>query len=128
LPFQPKKKIPPIAAAGLALAGCGDDPSRLEQASARIDSLDPPVTAFCMKYVDCYAGSFLFDDVDSCRAIMLSYTDVYALLSDDPAACTASALSYFACVQDAVCGSFAVACFDELEAFEVFCFTYEDYQ
>jgi hypothetical protein len=53
--FTPKKTIPPIAA-GLALAGCGDD--SLQQALDRMERLDPLVTAFCMKNVDRYGGYY----------------------------------------------------------------------
>ena len=39
--FTPKKTIPPVAAAGLALAGCGDDSSELQQALDRMEGMDP---------------------------------------------------------------------------------------
>lgn len=124
--FEPKRKIPPIAAAGLALVGCGDDASQLQQAAERIDQLDPPVTAFCMKYVDCYPDDWFLPDVDPCRAAMLGYMDAYAELSDDPAACRSAVLSYFDCFRDAPCGDFETVCTTVLDEFYAVCFEEEE--
>jgi len=117
--FAPKKTIPPIAAAGLALAGCGDDP--LQQALDRMERLDPLVTAFCMKNVDCYAGYYYYD-VDSCRVSLLYYVDAVIQLSDNPAACYDAGQSYFECFIDAECGTAEVACRDEYAALEAACY------
>jgi len=87
-----KKRIPPVAAAGLALVGCGSDDST----SARIERLDPAVSAFCMTALECNP-SLGEDYVDYCRALYLYYADTYIALSDDPAACEAAYLSYFGC-------------------------------
>lgn len=120
--FEPKKKIPSIAAAGLALAGCGDDPSQFEQTAGRIDRMDPTVTAFCLKYVECYPDGWLLPDVDSCRATVLGYTDAYAELSDDPEGCRSAMYSYFDCVEQASCSTAEVECTPEVGAFEERCF------
>jgi hypothetical protein len=117
--FTPKKTIPPIAAAGLALAGCSDDP--LQQALDRMERLDPLVTAFCMKNVDCYAGYYYYD-VDSCRVSLLYYVDALIQLSDNPAACYDAGQSYFECFIDAECGTAEVACRDEYAALEAACY------
>ena len=117
--FTPKKTIPPIAAAGLALAGCGDDP--LQQALDRMERLDPLVTAFCMKNVDCYAGYYYYD-VDSCRVSLLYYVDAVIQLSDNPAACYDAGQSYFECFIDAECETAEVACRDEYAALEAACY------
>ena len=119
--FAPKKTIPPIAAAGLALAGCGDDP--LQQALDRMERLDPLVTAFCMKNVDCYAGYYsYYYDVDDCRVWWLYYVDAVIQLSDDPAACYDAGRSYFECLTEAACGMAEVACRDEYAALEAACY------
>jgi hypothetical protein len=121
--FTPKKTIPPVAAAGLALAGCGDDPSEFQQALDRMERVDPLVTAFCMKNVDCYAGYYYYDyDVDSCRVSLLYYVDAVIQLSDDPAACYDAGQSYFECFIGAECGTAEVACRDEYAALEAACY------
>lgn len=124
--FEPKRTIPPIAAAGLALAGCGDDASQLQQAAERIDQLDPPVSAFCMNYVGCYPDDWIFPDLDSCRAATLGYMDAYAELSDDPAACRSAFLSYFDCSRDAPCGDVRALCTTELDELNAICFREEE--
>ena len=90
--FIPKKSIPSVAAAGLALVGCGND----DNSAARIDRLDPAVSDFCMTAVECNP-SLGEDYVDYCRALYLYYADTYIALSDNPAACEAAFLSYFRC-------------------------------
>lgn len=117
--FTPKKTIPPIAAAGLALAGCGDAPLDFQQALDRMERLDPLVTAFCMKNLECYPGYYY--DVDSCRFYNLYNADSYIQLSDDPAACYDAGRSYFECFIDAECGTADFECVDEYAAFEVSC-------
>jgi hypothetical protein len=124
--FEPKRRIPPIAAAGLALMGCGDDASQLQQAAERVDRLDPHVSAFCMKYVDCYPDDWFFPDLDACRAVMLGYMDAYAQLSDDPAACGDAVLSYLDCFRDAPCGDFETLCTTEFDELDVLCFEQEE--
>lgn len=123
--FQPKKRIPSIAAAGLALVGCGDD-SQFEQAAGRIDRLDPRVTAFCMKFVECYPDGFIIDDLDSCRLFVLGYLDAYSVVSDDPGACIAAAFSYMECFNDVPCQTAGVSCLDVTEAYEAACFPTEE--
>jgi hypothetical protein len=123
--FTPKKVIPPVAAAGLALAGCGDDPLDLQQALDRMERLDPLVTAFCMKNLDCYAGYYYYD-VDSCRVSWLYYADALIQLSDDPAACYDAGQSYFECFRDAECGIADVACQDEYAALPIACYYAEE--
>lgn len=116
--FTPKKAIPPVAAAGLALVGCGDDP--LQQALDRMERMDPLVTAFCMKNVECYPYDYY--DVDSCRAVWLYYADTVIQLSDDPAACYDAGVSYFGCFTEAACRTAEVACYDEYAALESECY------
>jgi len=125
--FTPKKVIPPVAAAGLALAGCGDGggqgPLDLQQALDRMERLDPLVTAFCMKRLDCYDYYY---DVDYCRFYSLYIADSYIQLSDDPAACYGAGQSYFECFIDAECGTADFACMDEYAALEDSCFYGEE--
>lgn len=118
--FKPKRTIPPVAAAGLTLAGCGDDSSELQQAIDRMERLDPLVTAFCMKNVDCYPDYYY--DVDSCRVFWLYYADAIIQLSDDPAACYNAGRSFFECFEEAECGTAEFACVDEYAALEGACY------
>lgn len=122
--FTPKKTIPPVAAAGLALAGCGGDPTELQQALDRMERVDPLVTAFCMKNVDCDPA--YYDDVDSCRFFWLYYVDAYVQISDDPAACYDAGRSYFECFNEAACGTAEVECYDEYAALPIACSYGED--
>lgn len=124
--FEPKKVIPPIAAAGLTLAGCGDSPSDLQQASDRIADLDPPVTAFCMKWVECYPDDWLVGDLDGCRALFLSYGDIYVELSDPSDACRGAFLSYFDCFGQAPCETWEADCSAETAALETECSVFEE--
>jgi hypothetical protein len=111
--FTPKKTIPPVAAAGLALAGCGDD--SLQQALDRMERLNPLVTAFCMKNVECNSDYYsYYYDVDSCRVFWFYYADTVIQLSDDPAACYDAGRSYFECFAEAACGT--GECLDEYYA------------
>lgn len=120
--FEPKKKIPTIAAAGLALVGCGEDSSSaFQQAAGRIDNLDPAVTAFCMKYVACYPDGLFYDDADYCRAIVLGYMDSYVELSDDPDACLGAAHSYFDCVERVPCETAEAECQTAAEDMNLVC-------
>jgi len=118
--FTPKKTIPPVAAAGLALAGCGGDSSEFQQALDRMERLDPLVTAFCMKNMECYP--VYYADVDLCRFSLLYYVDAIIQLSDDPAACYDAGRSYFECLTEAACGMAEVACRDEYAALEAACY------
>jgi hypothetical protein len=90
--FFPKKSIPPVAAAGMALVGCGSDGDLDDLA----DRLDPAVSAFCMQAVECNP-SLGEDYVDYCRGLYLYYAQTYITLSDDASACEAAFLSYFGC-------------------------------
>jgi hypothetical protein len=117
--FTPKKTIPPVAAAGLALAGCGDDASELQQAMDRMARMDPLVTAFCMKQVECDPGYYY--GVDNCRLWSLYYADTVIQLSDDPAACYNAGRSYFECFEKAACGTAEVECYDEYAALPIAC-------
>lgn len=112
--FTPKRTIPPVAAAGLALAGCGDDSSELQQALDRMQSLDPLITAFCMKSVECDPGYYY--DLDSCRVYNLYYADFIIQLSNDPAACYDAGVSYFECYAEAECGTAEAECLDQYAA------------
>jgi hypothetical protein len=87
-----------------------------------MERLDPLVTAFCMKNVDCYAGYYYYYDVDSCRVSLLYYVDAVIQLSDNPAACYDAGQSYFECFIDAECGTAEVACRDEYAALEAACY------
>ena len=118
--FTPKKTIPPVAAAGLALAGCGDL-SEFQQALNRMDRFDPLVTAFCMKAVECYPDYYYYG-VDYCRVWGLYYADTVIQLSDDPAACYDAGRSYFECFERAACGTADVVCSDQYAAFEAACY------
>jgi len=122
--FTPKKTIPPVAAAGLALVSCGDDPSEFQQALDRMERLDPLVTAFCMKNMDCYPGYYI--DVDDCRLLWLYYADTIIQLSDDPAACYNAGRSYFECFEKAACGTAEYACLDEYYALGGACYYGEE--
>ena len=119
--FKPKKTIPPVAAAGLALVGCGDDSSsELQQALNRMERLDPVVTAFCLKALDCYANYYY--DVDYCRVYNLYIADSYIQLSDDPGACYDAGRSYLECFTNAECGTADFECRDEYAALEDACY------
>jgi len=122
--FTPKKAIPPVAAAGLALVGCGDDSSEFQQALNRMDRLDPLVTAFCMKTVECYPDYYY--GVDGCRVSWLYYVDTVIQLSDDPTACYDAGRSYFECLTEAACGTAEAACGDEYAALPIACYYGEE--
>jgi hypothetical protein len=118
--FSPKKKIPSLAAAGLALAGCGDGGanSELDAARDRIAQLDPSVTAFCMREIECdpYPEDPFFGDVDNCRTLILQLYGDYIQGSPDPDACGAAFIAAFDCAGDTPCDDILYACEVEYDA------------
>lgn len=123
--FEPKKKIPSIAAAGLALAGCGDGggTSELDAARDRIAQLDPSVTAFCMREIECdpYPEDSYFGDVDSCRTLMLQLYGDYIEGSPDPEECGAAFIASFDCAGDTPCDEILGTCEAEYDATYAVC-------
>ncbi len=115
--FVPKKRIPKLAAATLALAGCADDGYGLGEYGARVDRLDPPVTEFCMKALNC-ASRLYQGDIDLCRTLFLFYAT--PPLPADADACEEAWLDFFDCYTDAACVDFPVgngdACADSIDA------------
>lgn len=128
--FRPKKKIPSIAAAGLALAGCGDGggDSELDAARDRIAQLDPSVTAFCMRDIECdpYPEDPYFGDVDSCRTLFLEVVAYYVDASPDPDACSAAYIAALDCEGNTPCDEMPEACEAQIEATDAICFGDEE--
>lgn len=99
--FGPKKMIPKLTVAALALSGCGGD-------GGANGDFDASLSAFCMNVdAPCWGYS-----VEYCTAY---YNAVNAYNAD--AQCTAALISYFNCGATKTCDEiFAGACYDEYDA------------
>ena len=98
--FRPKKTIPKLTVATLALSGCGGDGGTSEDFAASL-------RAFCMN-VDAPCWGYT---VEYCTAY---YNEVVAY--NDDAECTAALISYFNCGATKTCEEiFAGACDDEYD-------------
>jgi len=103
--LRPKKRIPKLAVAALALTGCGSDGPNLGGA----------VNAFCMKVVDCFPDYTL----EECTGPYNEYFQNYNLGDS----CQAALATYFSCLSTLSCdqlGTFE-GCEDEFYAIESAC-------
>jgi len=101
--FRPKKMIPKLAVATLALTGCGGDTNNGAGGSGGngiSDNLTNALNSWCMALVDCYSELYPDYTVQECIAYA---TDYYGLDLGITAACDAAATSYFECGSDLPC-------------------------
>lgn len=104
--FEVKKVIPPLAAASLALTGCGDDGGG-GSGGAGGDAIEEAVEKFCMKVVECYQD----ETQQECESYELDYLEG---VSDD---CLGPWTTYFNCFSELTCGEFYgdyQSCLDEI--------------
>ena len=121
--FSPKKTIPKLAAAVLALTGCGDDGgggtggSGATGGSGGSDgpNLNDALSAWCMNLAECFPNSPYYQPTDYCVSYHLTY---YGLDGTPSAACEAAAISYFVCSTGLACADFYAdnECDDEFDA------------
>jgi len=125
--FPIKKHIPDLTVASLALMGCGGE--GLGEYEARLDRLEPEVTAFCMRAVDCVPRQY-DNDVDYCRLTLLFYGAPFSPL--DPEKCEEAWLEFFDCYAQADCFDFPVGrtdrCAGSIDPIERFCASIESMQ
>lgn len=103
--FRPKKTIPKLAVATLALAGCPADGGMPNGGSGGSGgsggaALTDALTAWCMKHADCFPNSPYYQPTDYCISYELFY---YGLDGDISAECEAAAIGYFDCALDLEC-------------------------
>lgn len=87
--FTPKKAIPPLGVAVVALTGCGGDGD-----NGGTGALRDALQAFCMKIVDCYSAMYPDYTVQDCVNF---YNDERLANYNIDASCEAAAISYFNC-------------------------------
>ena len=105
--FTPKKTIPKLAVAALAVTGCGGSDGNGGNGGDLTDSIN----AFCMKAVECFPGYTL----QECTSY---YNDLVAGYNLTPA-CKAAATSYFDCAAALSCAEIDMSsnsCDDEFDA------------
>ena len=101
--LRPKKMIPKLTVAMLALTGCGGDTNNGSGGSGGngiSDNLTNALNSWCMKLVDCYSEAYPDYTVQECIAYA---TDQYGLDTGISAACDAAAASYFECGTNLMC-------------------------
>jgi hypothetical protein len=107
--LRPKKLIPPLAGAMLALTGCGDDGNTGGGGSggsggsggtggSEGGELANAIGAWCMQLRDCFPP--YYQDTERCISSNVAY---YGLDGDIVAACETAAISYFECGADLSC-------------------------
>ncbi|MGB5695035.1 MAG: hypothetical protein WBM46_05245 [Polyangiales bacterium] len=120
--FTPKKTIPSLAVAMLALTGCGGDGNTGTGGSGASggsggsggsdgNGLAAALQAFCMKAVECFPGYTLQDCVN--------YYNSQIAMYDVTPACEAAATSYFNCGAALSCAELDMynnSCDDEFDA------------
>ncbi len=117
--FTPKKTIPKLAMAALAIAGCGGSDSNGggggsgSGGSGGSDggNLADSINAFCMKAVECFPGY----TVQECTSYYNDLVAGYNLTQ----ACEAAAISYFDCAAALSCAELDMSsnsCDDEFDA------------
>jgi hypothetical protein len=80
--FRPKKIIPKLAVATLALTGCGDDGGGGGNGGGGMSAnLTNALNAWCMKFVPCYLEDYPDYTVQEC---IDTATDNYGLDSSSP--------------------------------------------
>jgi hypothetical protein len=127
--FRPKKIIPKLAVAMLALTGCGDDgggtggsgaPGTGGTGGADGDNLNKALSTWCMTLGECFPNVDYNESVETCVAY---HVDLYGLDASISAACEAAAISYFECGDDLTCADFYDYndCDDEFDAADAAC-------
>ena len=119
--LRPKKLIPSLAAAVLALTGCGgttDGGSGGTGGSAGTipDDLAASLRGWCMNYVDC--GFDYYNGVEQCVDSVREFYGQYITNLDDPA-CEAALMSYLDCGAALSCAELdelSNSCDDEFRA------------
>lgn len=109
--FRPKKTIPKLAVAMLALTGCGGDGDNGDGGTGGGDGgdFDASLNAFCMNTAACWDGT-----VQGC---VNYYENTMPIYYDIDAECEAALISYFDCGAPKTCAEIrAGACFDLYDA------------
>ena len=102
--FRPKKTIPKLAVAMLALTGCGDDGGGGESRG-----FPEGVNNVCLKIAECYMDT----TAQECLDTFEPYRQYYDSISD---ACFNLLGTYYQCLADLSCDDYMNSTFDELEA------------
>ena len=109
--FRPKKIIPKLAVATLALTGCGDDGGGGSGGAGGSGggNFDAALNAFCMNVAPCFGYT-----VELC---INYYESVMPIYYDINAECEAALLTYFECGTPKTCAEVVGgACDDEYNA------------
>lgn len=134
--FNPKRMIPKLAVAALALTGCGEtgNPNGLSGTGGTTGTGGTPGTggsggtngtlagsleAFCLKVVECFPGYYA-----STEACVNYITASYGLDGQLSNECEAAAISYFQCGASLTCQALDMnvnSCSDEADAAEQAC-------
>jgi len=145
--FNPKRVIPKLAVAALALTGCGetDAPEGFFGTGGTAGTggsggtvgtggtpgtggsggtngtLAGSLEAFCMKLVECFPNSPYYNTTEECITGITTYYGLGGEISNE---CEAAAISYFQCGAPLTCPEFTMetnSCSDEGEAAEREC-------
>ena len=113
--FNPKKTIPKLAVAMLALTGCGDDDGNgagTGGAGGGGADFDASLNAYCMNAAPCF---------DYTAETCINYYNAVNNYNDN-AQCTAAQITYFDCGATKACNQlFQGACDDEYSALWTVC-------
>ena len=128
--LDPKKVIPKLAVAALALTGCGGDGGTPPVGTGGTGgaggtggtggtgggngSLTASLQAFCVKLVECFPG--YYQSAEQCTNYLINY---YGFDGEVSAACEAAAISYFDCGTQLSCpelDAYSNSCEDEFGA------------
>ena len=93
LMFNPRRMIPKLAVASLALTGCGDGGTTVTD-----DALGEALDAFCVKLVECFPA--YYNTVGECVTDLTNYYDVGGDVSSQ---CAAALTSYLQCGEALSC-------------------------
>jgi hypothetical protein len=104
--LKPKRMIPKLAVATLALTGCGDgDTNGTGGAGGSGSNLENALSAWCMNLAGCFPNSKYYQPTEYCVSYHLDY---YYFDESTTAACEAAGISYFMCSTGLECGDFYV--------------------
>ena len=114
--LNPKKMIPSLASACLALTGCGGSDGSLSE------GVTNAIEDFCVKIAECYVGY----TVQGCVEYYTTYIETYGDFSNP--ACEPALVSYVACLSVLSCEDFANSaevCDEETQALDRECYSVE---
>ena len=119
--FNPKRMIPKLAVAALALTGCGetDSPGGSSGTGGTNGTLAGSLEAFCLKLVECFPVDYA--NAEACVSGLTTYYDLGGGVSSE---CEAAAISYFQCGAALTCQELdmdANSCSDEAAAADQAC-------